>query len=88
MRGRTLLGLAVGSGFIAGLFAAQRRMGRYRRSLFSRRPLDRLAALGYLSGQPGPETVRLLREYLAWETHPLLRRRAAAIARRMEARLA
>jgi hypothetical protein len=80
--------IAAGAGFAAGVLVAQRRMGQYRRSLFSSRPLDRLAALGYLSGHPGAESVRLLREYLTWETHPLLRRRAAAITRRMEARLA
>lgn len=85
---KALFGLALGAGFAAGVVLAQRRMGQYRRSLFSSRPLDRLAALGYLSGHPGPESVRLLREYLTWETHPLLKRRAAAITRRMEARLA
>jgi hypothetical protein len=34
------------------------------------------------------ETVRLLRDYLAWERQPMLRRRAEAIVRRMEATLA
>jgi len=88
MRRGALFAVAVGAGLALGVVLAQQRMGQYRRSLFSSRPLDRLAALGYLSGHPGAETVRLLREYLAWETHPLLRRRAAAITRRMEARLA
>jgi len=88
MRLGAVVVLALGAGFAAGVVLAQRRMDRYRRSLFSRRPLDRLAALGYLSGRPGADTVRLLREYLTWETHPLLRRRAAAITRRMEGRLA
>lgn len=88
MRRGTLFAAAVGAGFALGVVLAQRRMGQYRRSLFSSRPLDRLAALGYLSGHPTAETVRLLREYLVWETHPLLRRRAASITRRMEARLA
>ena len=36
----------------------------------------------------GVETVRLLRDYLAWERQPVLRRRAEAILRRMEATLA
>lgn len=88
MRPRAVFALALGAGFAAGVVLAQRRLGQYRRSLFSSRPLDRLAALGYLSGHPGAESVRLLREYLTWETHPLLKRRAAAITRRMEARLA
>jgi hypothetical protein len=35
----------------------------------------------------GVETVRLLRDYLEWERHPVLRRRARGIVRRMEAAL-
>ena len=49
--------------------------------------LRRLSALGYLSAHPSVETVRLLRDYTAWEQQPMLRRRAEAIARRMEAKL-
>jgi hypothetical protein len=75
------------AGFIVGAALAQRSMGRWRSSLFSARPLRRLAALGYLSGHPGPEAVRVLRDYLAWEEHPALRRRAEAIMRRMERKL-
>lgn len=75
---------ALAAGFVIGAALAQRQMGRWRSALFSSRPLRRLAALGYLSGHPGPEAVRLLREYLAWEDHPALRRRADALVRRME----
>lgn len=75
---------AVAAGFVAGALLAQRQMGRWRSSLFSSRPLRRLAALGYISGHPGPEAVRLLRDYLAWEHHPALRRRAEALMHRME----
>ena len=74
-------------GTLVGALIAQRSMGRWRSSLFSPRPLRRLAALGYLSGHPGPEAVRVLRDYLAWEDHPALRRRAEAIMRRMESKL-
>ncbi len=80
--------LAFGVGALVGLVLAQYTMGRYRRDLFSARPLRRLSALGYLSGHPSVGAVRLLRDYLAWERHPMLRRRAEAIVRRMEARLA
>jgi hypothetical protein len=66
---------------------AQQRLVRHRRDLFSPRPLRRLAALGFLAGQNGVETIRLLRDYLAWETRPMLRRRATNIVRRMEATL-
>lgn len=78
---------SLAAGFVVGAALAQRSMGRWRSSLFSARPLRRLAALGYLSGHPGVETVRVLREYLAWEEHPSLRRRAEAVMRRMEAKL-
>ncbi|HWO89977.1 MAG TPA: hypothetical protein VNL98_12600 [Gemmatimonadales bacterium] len=78
---------AVAAGFVLGTALAQRSMGRWRSSLFSPRPLRRLAALGYLSGHPGPEAVRVLRDYMAWEEHPALRRRAEAILRRMESHL-
>ena len=46
--------------------------------------LKRLSALGYLSAHPTVETVRLLRDYIAWERQPMLRRRAEALVRRPE----
>jgi len=79
---------AVLLGVSAGWLAAQRRLAYHRRDLFSPRPLRRLAALGFLAGQNEVETVRLLRDYLAWERQPMLRRRAEAIVRRMEATIA
>jgi len=78
---------AVAAGFVAGALLAQRSMGKWRTALFSARPLRRLAALGYLSGHPGVEAVQVLRDYLAWEEHPALRRRAESIVRRMETQL-
>jgi hypothetical protein len=85
-RARALL-FGVSAGVVVGLMWAQHSMGRHRRALFSARPLRRLSALGYLNGHPSVETVRLLRDYLAWERQPMLRRRAEAIVRRMEAKL-
>jgi hypothetical protein len=81
------LAAATAAGFVAGALLAQRSMGKWRSALFSARPLRRLAALGYLSGHPGVEAVQVLRDYLTWEEHPALRRRAEAIVRRMEAQL-
>ncbi len=80
-----LVGFGVGS--VLGLWLTQYTMGKYRQDLFSDRPLRRLSALGYLSGRPSVGAVRLLRDYLEWERHPMLRRRATAILRRMEAAL-
>lgn len=76
-----LLGMAV------GWLAAQGRQARHRADLFSPRPVRRFAALGFLAGRPSLETLSLLRDYLAWEPLPLLRRRATALAQRLEARL-
>lgn len=74
-------------GLAAGLLVWSTQVQRSRRELFSRSPVRRLAALGYLGGQPGPETARLLTEYVNWETRPGLRRRGLAMLRRMEAHL-
>ncbi|HEX2220232.1 MAG TPA: hypothetical protein VHG35_15620 [Gemmatimonadales bacterium] len=88
MRSRGVLfagGAMVGAA--AGWVLAQRRLTFHRRDLFSPRPMRRLAALGYLAGQSGVETARLLRDYLAWERRQVLRRRGEAILRRLEATL-
>jgi hypothetical protein len=88
MRPRSLFFFGgVAAGTAAGWLLAQRTLERHRQDLFSPRPLRRLAALGYLAGQQGVETVRLLRDYLRWESQPMLRRRAEAIVLRMEATL-
>ena len=88
MKHRTLkLVAAVAVGFVVGNALAQRSMGRWRAALFSARPLRRVAALGYLSGHPSVAAVRVLKDYLAWEEHPALRRRAESLVRRMEANL-
>jgi hypothetical protein len=89
MRSRAWLfagGLAAGAA--AGWMLAQRRLATHQRDLFSPRPLRRLGALGYLAGQTGVDTIRLLRDYLAWERRPVLRRRAQAILRGLESTLA
>ena len=83
--------LAVLAGIVAGAALgwalAQERIRHHRSDLFSPRPLRRLAALAGLRTEIGVETVRLLRDYLEWERHPVLRRRARGIVRRMEAAL-
>ena len=79
---------AMAVGAATGWALAQRRFTARQRDLFSPRPLRRLGALGYLAGHGGVETVRLLRDYLAWERQPVLRRRARAILRGLEAGLA
>ncbi len=73
---------------VAAVFLARDQMVRHRRELFSSQPLRRLAALAYLRSRPQVDNVLLLRDYLAWEDRPLLRKRAAAILEGMEADLA
>jgi len=74
-------------GVAAGLLVWSTQVERNRRELFSRSPLRRFAALGFLAGRPGLETTRLLADYLNWETQPALRRRGQVLLRRMEAHL-
>ena len=80
-----LIGLAVGT--TTGVLLAQHSMARHRQQLFSSRPLRRLSALNYMNSHPSIDAVYLLQDYLAWEKHPVLRRRAESVARRMEAKL-
>lgn len=80
--GFALLGAAaVGA---LGFLVAKDQMARHRRDLFSPHPLRRLAALGYLRSHPNVDNVLLLRDFLAWEERPLLRKRAASILESME----
>jgi hypothetical protein len=74
-------------GLAVGLIVWGTQVQRSRRELFHRSPVRRLAALGYLSGQPGVGTTRLLGEYVNWEPRPALRRRGVALLRRMKAYL-
>ncbi len=85
MRGRTLfLGGATAAGLALGWVLARRHVARHRADLFSRRPLRRLSALTYLAQHPSLDSIRLLRDYLAWEPQPLLRRWARVMMRRLE----
>ena len=74
-------------GLAAGLLVWGTQVHRSRRELFHRSPFRRLAALGFLGGQPGADARRLLADYLNWESRPALRRRGRALLRRMEAHL-
>lgn len=80
--------LAVGITAAIGTFVVRDQMSRHRRNLFSKHALRRFAALGYIAGlEATVEVVQLLRDFVGWEPHRLLKRRAAAILERMEAQL-
>jgi hypothetical protein len=78
-------------GFFAGLAGGALlwsvQMHLSRRNLFSRSPVRRFLALGHVGGEASLEHAVLLREYVAWETRPMLRRRAQFALRRMEQHL-
>ena len=74
-------------GAAVGALVWSMQMQRYRRDLFNPQPLRRLAALGYLSGQPSFDTARVLRDYISWERRSMLRRRGERVLRRVEAHL-
>jgi hypothetical protein len=74
-------------GLIIGLLAWSTQIRRCRRDLFSRSPVRRLAALGYIAGRPSIDAARLLTEYVSWERRPSLRRRGERLLRRMQAKL-
>jgi hypothetical protein len=81
--------LAVASAAVLGALLVRDQISRHRRELFSPHPLRRLAALGYLGGRPASvDLVLLLRDFISWETRPLLRKRATALVARMEDALA
>ena len=72
------------AGITLGWALAQRYLDRHQAALFSPHRRRRHAALGYLAGRPAPDTLRLLRDYLSWERHPVLRRRARRIVQELE----
>ena len=78
-------------GFLGGVAAGSlmwsRMQRQYRRNLFSKHTLRRVAALGYLRARPTVNTAQLLREYVAWEPRQLLRQRGARMLKRLEATL-
>jgi hypothetical protein len=81
----------VAVGFVGGLAAGtvmwSRMQRQYRRNLFSKSPLRRVAALGYLRARPTVNTAQLLREYVAWEPRSILRHRGVRMLKRLEATL-
>jgi hypothetical protein len=83
--GFVLLGAATAA--LIGVVLARDQMVRHRRGLFSPHPLRRLAALGYLRSYPNVDNVLLLRDYLAWEQRPMLRKRASTVLEGMEREL-
>lgn len=87
-RNSQLAGLGFVAGLACGALAWSHLQRQHRRDLFSRHPLRRFAALSYLRTRRSMGTVRLLREYIAWERTPALRERGVSLMRSMESTLA
>ncbi|HEY6220885.1 MAG TPA: hypothetical protein VIV65_12605 [Gemmatimonadaceae bacterium] len=89
MRRKTQVAVAAAliGGFIAGAIVWSTQIHRSRRELFNPRPWRRLAALGYLAGRPGLDTVQLLTDYVRWEQHGPLRKRGEKLLKRMQRKL-
>lgn len=84
--GITILAAAIAGGIAALIIRDQ--IHRHQRNLFHPRSLRRLAALGHIHREPASvDTVRLLRDFIAWEPKGLLRERARVILARMESEL-
>jgi hypothetical protein len=86
-RDRRLASLGFVAGIAFGALAWSHLQKQYRRDLFSRHPLRRFAALTYLRAHPSMGTLRLLREYIAWERMPVLRERGVKLMRNVESTL-
>lgn len=88
MKAGSLFSMSMLGGFLAGFALWSRQQQSNRQRLFSRNPVRRLAALGFLRSQQDEQTATLLREYVVWEPKPELRRRARRLLRRVERSIA
>jgi hypothetical protein len=80
--GYVALGMA--SGVVLGVVLTTMYQDRNAQSLFSPRRRRRWAALGRLAAEAVVDSVPLVREYVAWESHPGLRRRGERLLRRLQ----
>ncbi len=87
-RNSQLAGLGFVAGLACGALAWSHLQRQHSRDLFSKHPLRRFAALSYLRTRPSMGTLRLLREYIAWERSAVLRERGVRLMRSIESTLA
>ena len=85
--GITVLATAAAGALVALIIRDQ--ITRHRRNLFSPHALRRLAALGHVNKTTASvDTIRMLRDFIAWEPRKLLRERAQSVVSRMEEEVA
>lgn len=75
------------SGAACGALVWTKLQRQYRRDLFNKNVVRRVAAFGYLRARPTVGSVQLLREYIGWERNPLLRHRGSKLLKKIEANL-
>jgi hypothetical protein len=87
----TWAAIGLAAGIAIGIVAWSNYREKHARSLFSPKPRRRLAALSRLGAPEGiaatVDTVATLREYVAWERHPVLRRRGKELLVRLASTL-
>jgi hypothetical protein len=86
--GLTLLAAGFLGGLVVGTAVWAGALDLTRSGLFSPNPVRRFGAVSYLATRPSVDTARLLRDYVRWEPHPLLRRRGRQALAAVEAALA
>jgi hypothetical protein len=84
--GRAVGYMAVGmaSGVVLGALLTTVYQERNAQALFSPHRRRRWAALGRLAADAAVDNVPLVREYVAWEQHPGLRRRGERLLHRLQ----
>lgn len=70
-------------GVALGVAVWTRYQDRNTEALFNSKARRRLAALSRLSTLATVDSIALLREYVAWERHPVLRKRGEALLGRL-----
>jgi hypothetical protein len=84
MKTATLTVLAAAAAGALAALIIRGQIIRHQRDLFSPRAFRRLAALGHMSREPASvDSIRVLRDFIAWEPRKPLRDRAQAIVDRM-----
>ena len=89
--GTVWVAIGLAAGIAIGILAWSSYREKHARSLFSPKPRRRLAALSRLASSEGADvtvdTVATLREYVAWERHPALKRRGRNLLERLASTL-
>ena len=85
LRTAAIAALAAAAAAALAALVVRDQITRHQRDLFSPRAFKRLAALSHMSREPASvASIRLLRDFIAWEPKRLLRERAWSIVDRME----